>query len=287
MPSVEGELAGLARVERAPSRRRAAPAPGGGPTRSGIADVELHHLATRRGRRCWPRATRTSAALAGRRSAPAATGVADRPGRVAEPEAERERRLDAAGVVPAVPGEDALLVAEHAGFGVSRKTGVSSSRAGIVHGSRPPGSASPKSTSATRPAALLARQPAPEQPPAPIAAHDRSTGEPATTDHDRAGLDGGHRLDELDLAARAGRATSRSRPSVSQSSSRPTTTTATSASRGGGHRPLEGVRRLGRRAPQLGGQALPRVVAARHQLERDRARPPSARPRRRPARRRR
>ena len=141
-----------------------------------MPDVELHDLAApavagvgdvqRAPRSCSPAPI-----------GPAATGVADGPGGVAEPEAERERRLDPACVVPTVPGEHALRVAEHAGFGVEERRACPRAGPGTCTAGGPPGSASPRSTSAIAAAALLTRAAIPRGPPGPIRP---TTGRPAT-----------------------------------------------------------------------------------------------------------
>ena len=97
----------------------------------------------------------------------------------------------------------------------------------MVHGSRPPGSSSPKSTSASaRPPSWPGSQP--QSTAGTDGAHDTSTGEPASTTTTVRGWTAA--TASISSTWRPGSASdSRSRPSVSQSPSRPTTTTAASA----------------------------------------------------------
>ena len=127
-----------------------------------------------------------------------------------------------------------------------------------MHGRRPPGSASPKSTSASaRPPSWPGNQPhstrGHRRGPRQV---DRRAGQ---HDDDRAGLGGRHRLDQLHLAAGQGERLAVAALGL------PVAVEADHHDggvgvRGGGDRPLEGVGRLGRRAPQLGGQPLARIV---------------------------
>ena len=111
---------------------------------------------------------------------------------------------------------------------MSSSAGVSASEAGKVHGRRPPGSASPKSTSATaRPPSWPGSQH--QSSPGTDPAHERSIGDPATTATTVRGWTA--TTASISSTCRPGSSSDvRSRPSVSQSLSRPTTTSATSAS---------------------------------------------------------
>jgi hypothetical protein len=106
---------------------------------------------------------------------------------------------------------------------------VSSMRTGMVSGSRPPGSASPNSTSASAwPPSWPGYQSWTSA--AAASAHGIATGEPAFTTTIVRGQAAATAA--TSSSCRPGSENeSRSRPSVSQSSSRPTTTTAASASR--------------------------------------------------------
>ena len=284
----EGDLLASLRPRGAPWRRPAAPGRAGAP----VARGARRRAARRRPgpvARVGDLDARPSTVLAG------ADGGRSRPGRrfegrVAEAEAEREGGLDGADVVPAVPGEDALLVAEHARVAVEEATacprgGPAWCRAGGPRARRrrtarrrPPAHPPGRGTSTT--AALGRGRP--------------TTGRPASRPAPPRPCGAGRRRPPRSArpVGRGGRATSRSRPSVSHSSSRPTTTTAASAcaaaatarskasaGSGGAHRSSAGSRWPGRRSGPTSSSATGRagdqldLVGDRRAVDRERRLP--------------